>query len=165
MYKKVITYTDFNGVEKTKSFYFNLTKPELVEMKRAPLYEMQKIIDKVRGMKDPDSELTYEEKDEIQEKMGNILCDLVIQSYGVKSEDGETFSKRKNGSKYGAGEAFVESMAYESLYMEMISDVSKLIDFVRAIVPESLQTELNNNEDLQKSIQELKTLDSEPQVD
>ena len=155
MYKKVIKYTDFDGNEKTKVFYFNLTRPELVEMKRSPLIEMQKIVERVRAMKDPDKELSYDEKDEIQEKMGNILRDLVIQSYGVKSEDGETFSKRKNGSRYGAGEAFVESMAYDSLYMEMLSDVTKLIEFVRAIVPESVKTELDADPSFNQSIKEI----------
>lgn len=154
MYKKVISYTDFNGQEKTKTFYFNLTRPELVEMKRSPLIEMQKIVERVRAMKDPDTELTNDEKDEIQEKMGNILRGLVIQSYGVKSEDGETFSKRLNGSRYGAGEAFVESMAYDALYMEMLSDVNNLIGFVRAIVPESVKADMDADPNFSKSIAE-----------
>lgn len=159
MYKKVITYTDFNGNEKTKTFYFNLTRPELVEMKRSPLIDMQRIIERVRGMKDPDAELTYEEKDEIQEKMGSILRELVIQAYGVKSEDGETFRKRMNGSKFGAGEEFVESMAYDALYMEMLGDIKNLIAFVRAIVPESVQNNLDNDENFQKGLKELDELE------
>lgn len=160
MYRKVITYTDFNGNEKTKTFYFNLTRPELIEMKRSPLIVMQKIIERIRGMNDPENELSIEEKDEIQEKMGNILCDLVIQSYGVKSEDGETFSKRLNGSKYGAGEAFVESMAYDALYMELLNDVKKLVEFVRAIVPESIKANLDSNPELQSQIKELNKIES-----
>lgn len=143
MYKKVIEYTDFNGNKKSKNFYFNLTRPELMEMKRSPLYEMQEILERVKNMDDPDEELSYAEKDEIQEKMGAILRNLVIQSYGVKSEDGERFIKRINGRPYGAGEDFVESMAYDSLYMEMISDVSNLVTFVRAIVPADVQGDLD----------------------
>ena len=32
MYKKVIKYTDYNGNERTESFYFNISKSELLEM-------------------------------------------------------------------------------------------------------------------------------------
>ena len=32
MLKKTITYTDYNGMERTEDFYFNLTKAEVVEM-------------------------------------------------------------------------------------------------------------------------------------
>lgn len=139
MYKKAITYTDFNGDNKTKNFYFNLIRPELMEMERSPLYEMQDILNRVKGMENPDEELSYAEQDEIQEKMGAILRNLVIKSYGVKSDDGEHFVKRIGDRRYGAGEDFVESMAYDALYMEMISDVNNLVKFVRAIVPADLQ--------------------------
>ena len=32
MLKKTVTYTDYNGVERTEDFYFNLTKAEITEM-------------------------------------------------------------------------------------------------------------------------------------
>ena len=32
MLKKTITYTDFNGTERTEDYYFNLSKAELLEM-------------------------------------------------------------------------------------------------------------------------------------
>lgn len=162
MYRKPITYTDFNGVEKTKDFYFNLIRPELVEMKRSPLYEMQGIIERLRGMKDPDKELSYEEKDEIQEKMGSILRNLVIQSYGVKSEDGEFFSKRIGEDKFGQGRAFVESMAYDSLYMEMLSDVSNFVKFVRAIVPPDTQNMIDTDPGIQESLKEIEAAQAQP---
>lgn len=152
MYRKVITYTDFNGNPKTKPFYFNLTRPELMEMKRSPLEEMQAIIVRIRGMEDPELELSTVEKDEIQEKMGAILRDLVIQSYGIKSEDGERFSKRVGNRMYGAGEDFVESMAYDSLYMEMISNPKNLIDFVKMIIPEEARNNLTNNPEYQNQM-------------
>lgn len=135
MFKKVISYTNFNGEKKEKVCYFNMNRPELMEMKRSPLYEMQAITDRIKGMEDPDNELSYAEKDEIQEKMGDILRELVVQSYGNLSADGEQFSKRVGTRKYGAGEDFVETMAYDALYMELLSDVRNLVTFVRSIVP------------------------------
>ena len=32
MLKKTITYNDYNGVERTEDFYFNLSKAEILEM-------------------------------------------------------------------------------------------------------------------------------------
>ena len=32
MLKKTITYTDYNGSERTEDFYFNLSKAEIMEM-------------------------------------------------------------------------------------------------------------------------------------
>lgn len=158
MYRKVIAYKDFDGNAKSNIFYFNLTRPELVEMKRSPLVEMQKMIERVRGMEDPENELTVEEKDEIQEKMGGILRDLVILSYGVKSADGERFVKRVGDRPNGAGEDFVETMAYDALYMEMLSNFRNLIDFVRAIIPESIRPDLENNPEFQKGMKELESI-------
>lgn len=155
MYKKVIAYTDFNGNSKINTFYFNLTRPELVEMQRSPLLEMQAIIDRIRNMKDPEKELTDSEKDQIQDKMGSILRDLVIRSYGVKSEDGEHFSKRIGNRQFGAGEDFVESMAYDALYMDMLGDIKNMIDFVRAVIPESITAELEKNPEYKASLLEL----------
>lgn len=150
MFKKVIKYEDFDGNPHEDTFYFNLTRPELMEMKRSPLYEMQKIIDRVNGMENPDEELTYEEKDEIQGRMGEILRNLVIQSYGVKSADGMRFSKRVDNRQFGAGEDFVDTMAYDALYMEMLSDINNLVGFVRAVVPADLRGELDNSPEMRQ---------------
>ena len=32
MLKKTVTYTDYNGTERTEDFYFNLSKAEVIEM-------------------------------------------------------------------------------------------------------------------------------------
>ena len=32
MFKKTVTYTDWNGVNRTEDFYFNLTRTECVEL-------------------------------------------------------------------------------------------------------------------------------------
>ena len=155
MFKKVIKYVDYNDKAHEDTFYFNLPRPELMEMKRSPLYEMQGIVERVKGMDDPDSELSYEEKDEIQEKMGDILRNLVIQSYGIKSDDGQRFVKRIGSRRFGEGEDFVETMAYDALYMELMSDINNLVTFVRAIVPADVRNNLDNSEEM-KTIEDAK---------
>ena len=156
MYRKSITYVDYDGQSKTKNFYFNLTRPELIEMKRSPLYEMQEVMDRIGKMENPDEELSYEEKDEIQETMGEILRNLVIQSYGVKSEDGERFTKRIGSRRFGQGEDFTETMAYDSLYMEMLSDINNLIGFVRAVIPAELRSNLEESSEYKELLGNVK---------
>lgn len=150
MLKKTIKYTDFNGVEKEKNFYFNLTKPELMEMPRSPLYDVQSMVERLKGVDDPSEVLTPVEMDEIQSKVGGILRNLVILSYGVKSDDGERFTKRIGDRQFGAGEDFVESMAYSELYVELVSEFSNFVNFVRAIVPADIQANIDNSPELKE---------------
>ena len=49
MFKKTVTYTDYDGVERTEAFYFNLSEAEIVEMELGTeggwRERMQRIID------------------------------------------------------------------------------------------------------------------------
>mgnify|MGYP007056169318 CR=1 FL=1 len=100
-------------------------------MKRSPLFEAQAMYERVSKMEDPDTELTNEEKDEILGRTGQILRDVVILSYGEKSEDGKRFIK----DDYRLGREFVETKAYEAFYMEMISNPKAFFDFIKAVIP------------------------------
>ena len=51
MIKKTLTYTDYNGVERTEDYYFNLTEAELVEMELSIDGGMQKKIEKIMNSK------------------------------------------------------------------------------------------------------------------
>lgn len=134
MLKKTITYTDYDGKERTGTFYFHLNKPELMEMKRSPLAELKEMLQNVLSSDDPDSEIPLSERDDLMARIGSVLRDLIIKSYGKKTSDGMRFVKR---SPDGAslGEQFVESAAYEELYMELISDDGKLLAFIKNVIP------------------------------
>ena len=47
MYKKTITYTDYNGVERTEDFWFNLSKAELVEMEMSTAGGLTDMVEKI----------------------------------------------------------------------------------------------------------------------
>jgi hypothetical protein len=47
MLKKTMTYTDYEGVQRTESFYFNLTKAEIVEMEYDIEGGMQKMLEEI----------------------------------------------------------------------------------------------------------------------
>ena len=47
MLKKTITYTDYNGVERTEDHYFNLSKAESMEMEMSTSGGLSEMIRKI----------------------------------------------------------------------------------------------------------------------
>ena len=47
MYKKTITYTDFNGTERTEDFYFHMTQAEILKMEYSQEGGMTNVIQKI----------------------------------------------------------------------------------------------------------------------
>lgn len=150
MLKKTITYTDYNGEVQTEDFYFNFNKAELTEMKRAPLFELQDMLDRIKNMDDPSKELSYQEADELIGRIMGIVNTLIVDSFGVKSEDGKRFVKKtRDGRKLG--EEFIETDAYSELYGELAGDINNVVAFVRGIIPPDTQSNFD------KAIGEAKT--------
>ena len=52
MLKKTITYTDYNDVERTEDFYFNITKAEAMEMEFSVEGGLTAMIDEITAAKD-----------------------------------------------------------------------------------------------------------------
>lgn len=120
MLRKTITYTDFNGNERTEDFYFNLTKAELTEMEMVTdgglTNKLQRIVD------------TNDTK-----SMIDTFKDIICRSYGVKSEDGKRFVKNDE-----LRNEFVQSEAYSELFMELVTDPEASAAFINGIIPQGL---------------------------
>ena len=151
MIAKTVKYQDFNGNDCEDKFYFNLTKAELTEMELGidgGLAEhIQKIVKANNG-----------------EQIIAVFKKLILKSYGIKSEDGERFVKRAGNRRFGQGEDFTETMAYESLYMEMIGDINNFINFVRAIIPEDIRTGLDNSDEYKSYVETFEKKDDNPSL-
>lgn len=117
MLKKSITYTDLNDVVRTEDFYFNLSKPEIVKMQTSTKggYDVQ---------------LKSMAADMDGKKVMDFFEELVMKSYGEKSDDGRRFIKSAELS-----EAFMQTPAYEALFEELITDDQAAAKFVNAIMP------------------------------
>lgn len=133
MLVKKITYTDFNDVERTEDFYFNLTNAEVTEwLTTSGNYTLDKVM----------AQLVRAEK--VKDIM-NLFKDIIYRAYGEKSLDGKRFIKSKE-----VKDSFMESEAYSVLFMELISDPKKAAEFLNAIVPADLgkaSAELLSNPD------------------
>lgn len=120
MLKKVITYTDFNGVERTEAFYFNLSKAELAEMELSTAGGYTDMLKAIIDAKDTPS-------------LVKIFKDLLLRSYGIKSDDGRRFMKSEQIST-----EFAQTEAYSQLFMELASDDKAAANFVKAVLPSDL---------------------------
>ena len=124
MLKKIITYTDYNGVERTEPFYFNLSKAELMEMELGVTGGMTEMLDKIIAAKDAPS-------------LMKTFKEMIMKSYGIKSDDGKRLIKSEELSV-----AFTQTEAYSVLFMELITDDKAAADFVNGIIPNEIQTEV-----------------------
>lgn len=127
MLKKTIKYTNYDGVEKEKDFYFNLKKSELVDLQ----YKTEK------GFIDYIEQITSSGD---SSKLWKAFRDIVMLSYGKKSDDGERFMKSEEISK-----EFEETEAFSVLIMELIEKEGAAADFINGIMPSDLK-EANNKE-------------------
>lgn len=117
MLKKTITYTDYNNVERTEDFYFNLTKAELMEMEMGAVGGLSGMIEKIVSAKDAPAII-------------KVFKELVLKAYGEKSADGRRFIKSKEIS-----DAFAQTEAYSQLFMELATDADAASKFVNGIAP------------------------------
>ena len=117
MIKKTITYTDYNGVERTEDHYFNLTKAEIMEMELSTTGGLAEMIQKITKAQDAPAII-------------KVFKDLVLKSYGEKSPDGRRFIKSKELS-----DAFAQTEAYSQLFMELATDADAASKFVNGIMP------------------------------
>lgn len=127
MLKKSITYTDYNGTERTEDHYFNLSKAEVLEMQMSTSGGLAEMINKV-----------IEEQN--APAIIKIFKDLILKSYGEKSPDGKRFEKK--GGKLA--EAFAETEAFSQLFMELATNADAAAAFVNGIVPVDLDQKALN---------------------
>ena len=128
MIKKTVTYTDYNGIERKENCYFNITKSEALEMQFESGGNLTDILQKM-----------IDEKDQV--KLGRMFKDLIVKTYGIKSDDGKRFIKSKEIS-----EAFEQSPAYDEIYMDLLTHEDHAIAFVKGILPADIAKEIAEQE-------------------
>lgn len=138
MYTIPITYTDLDDVRVTDNVEFNLTKTELLEYVGAS-------IDVGNISADNDKELMENARKKLLKKLDfssgadivGFIKDLVLRSYGVRSEDGKSFIKiLPDGTKLA--DKFVQSLAFDELMSQLTEDPTKADEFMFAIMPRSI---------------------------
>lgn len=117
MLAKKITYTDYDGVERTETFYFNLSKSEITEMELIHPGGYSDYLQRIIDAKD-------------QSQIIETFKTIILNSYGEKSEDGKRFRKSEEISN-----AFYQSEAYSELFMELVQKEGAAAAFINGIMP------------------------------
>lgn len=120
MLKKIIEYTDYNGNVRKETFYFNMSKAELMEQEMSVNGGYSEMVQRITEAQDMPT-------------LMKLIRELVLGAYGEKSADGKRFIKSKELS-----EAFSQTEAYSSLMMELMTDSKAAAQFVVGIMPSDL---------------------------
>lgn len=120
MLKKTITYTDYNGVERTEDHWFNINQAEALEMEMSENGGLTTLLERIIQEKDSKKIITF-------------FKDFIHRSYGVKSNDGKRFIKNEEVLN-----EFVQTEAYVKLYMELAFDAKAATEFVNGVLPTTM---------------------------
>lgn len=132
MLKESITYIDFNGLERTEEFRFNLTKTELTRMETSKSGSLSALLTKIVNAKDMPDILEAIEM-------------LILKSYGEVSADGKRFDKSDKLS-----EDFSHTAAYDALFEKMITDDQYAYNFILGIMPAELAEQVKQKGDIKQ---------------
>lgn len=124
MYKKTITYTDYDGNVRTEEFLFHLTEAELAMLNLSYVGGLEKRIDRIV-------------KSNNQQEIMRIFQDILHRSYGVKSDDGRRLIKNEQ-----LFTEFEQTEAYSQFIIELFTDQKAAADFIQGILPKKLAEEV-----------------------
>lgn len=133
MFKYSIKYTDYNGVEREEPYFFNLSKAELMEMELSTQAGVEEMIRVMIATKD-------------NAKIVAMFKDLILKSYGIKSEDGRRFIKSKE-----LREDFEQSEAYSEFFMKLLANEDDLqTKFINGVISGTNVPNMNPDEAVAK---------------
>lgn len=120
MLKRNITYTNFNDEQVTKTFYFHLSQPEMVEVEARTEGGFIESLKRMIAAEDTAGLITE-------------FKWFILTSYGIKEEDGEHFEKSEELSN-----RFSKSAAYIALFTELASDETAAAEFIKGVFPKGM---------------------------
>jgi hypothetical protein len=125
MLKRDISYEDYNGNQVSDVFYFNFSKPELIEMEVEHKNGLAAMINSIIETKD-------------NKKLIALFKDIVLMAYGQKSDDGKRFIKSDQ-----LREEFSQTAAYSALFMDLATNESAAVDFLKGVLPRDMVGEID----------------------
>jgi hypothetical protein len=128
MLKREITYEDFNGEKATDTYYFNLTKTEIITLEVSYEGGLEAALKRIVDTKDSK----------------NLIAEfkrIILLAYGVKSEDGKRFIKSDQ-----LRDEFSQTAAYDALFMELATNDEAAAVFIKGIIPKDMAQEAAKSE-------------------
>ena len=128
MYKTTIEYTNYNGENVKEDCYFNFSKADLLEMQWSDDEGLDKVLERIVKEKRPSVLMP-------------LLKEMILKSYGIKSEDGRRFIKSDELS-----EEFSQTPAFSELLVRLCTDAEFSANFVNNIIPKNMEDETKEPE-------------------
>lgn len=121
MIKWPITYTDYNGDERTEDFYFNLNKAEVMEMNLNANGALSEYYKRLVDLHDG-------------KQIAEEYKKLILSAYGEKSLDGRRFVKSQK-----LRDEFEQTEAFAELYMQLATEEGAAARFIEGVLPKASQ--------------------------
>lgn len=128
------TYTDYNGTERTETFYFHFSELELEELRVSESGGLDKAIERIVAAQDG-------------REIIRIMKDILLKAYGKKSDDGRGFIKNDR-----IREEFEGSPVFSDLFMELSTDEKKAAKFFEDVLPKKTVAAMKKAESKQDNI-------------
>lgn len=120
MFKKIITYKDFNDRVQQEPIFLNISKTELTSLE----------LDAEGGFANYILKMIECRNDKNDKELARLVKRLLLMSYGEISEDGKKFRKSSEIS-----EDFEQSALFDKYYIDLLTDDKQLIEFLKGIMP------------------------------
>lgn len=122
MLAKIIKWEDFHGNPREETFYFNLSKAEMIEWELSLDGGLAKYIEKIIAEQSGPELIT-------------LFQDIIGKTFGEKTPDGKRFVKNAQ-----ALQEFKETEAYSILFTELAYNAEQAAIFVNGVLPQNMDT-------------------------
>lgn len=121
MLAKKIKFTDFNNVEREETFYFNLSKSELIKLELFTEGGYEAMLNRIVETRDIP-------------KIAKTFDAIIKLAFGRKSADGSRFEKSEQITN-----DFLSSAAYDELFSSFIEHPETFAEFLNGVIPSELR--------------------------
>ena len=139
MLKKMISYKDYDGNDKTEAIYFHLNKFEWLELET---YTKGGLIENLKHAIESGN----------AKKTIDLLKKIILRAYGKKNPETGEFEKSDDNAI-----AFSKTEAFSELFYQLAYDETASKDFFLGLIPQELRAETEKKmRELEKDIPELR---------
>lgn len=128
MLVRTFEYKDFNNQLRKDTWYFNLTRAELLKMELGAWGGMDALLKRLMREENP-------------EKIMDMFEKIILGAVGEKSPDGRKFVKNET-----IREDFKATQAYSDLFFELVTDPDKANAFLKGCVDADLAAKITEAE-------------------
>lgn len=138
MLKKMISYKDYDGNDKTEAIYFHLNKFEWLELET---YTKGGLIENLKHAIESGN----------AKKTIDLLKKIILRAYGKKNPETGEFEKSDDSAI-----AFSKTEAFSELFYQLAYDENESKNFFLGLIPQELRAETEKKmRELEKDIPEL----------